>query len=120
MGLRAKFNLLMLLPLLLGLALAAGFSWPIVYRQARSAALRNAAIMMSGATAISVYTDREIAPLLEAQLKTRFTAMRAPRRASFQPACRSSQAVTWYGLRSWAGVWPQCAQKSCRKSRYHW
>ncbi len=78
MGLRAKFNLLMLLPLLLGLALAAAFSWPIVYRQARTAALQDAAIMMAGASAISIYTDREIAPLLEAQLKTRFLPQSIP------------------------------------------
>jgi HAMP domain-containing protein len=78
MGLRAKFNLLMLLPLLLGMALAAGFSWPLVYRQARTAALQDAAIMMAGASAISAYTDREIAPLLETQLKTRFLPQSIP------------------------------------------
>lgn len=78
MGLRTKFNLLMLLPLLLGMGLAALFSRPIVYRQARTAALQDAAIMMASASAIGTYTDREIAPLLATQLKTRFLPQSVP------------------------------------------
>ena len=78
MGLRAKFNLLMLIPFALGLGLAGALSYPLIHQQARDAALQNAAIMMAGATAISEYTDHEIAPLLAADLKTRFLPQTIP------------------------------------------
>jgi protein-histidine pros-kinase len=90
MGLRAKFNLLMLVPLALGLALAAVLAYPVVQRQARDAALQNAAIMMASAAAISTYTDHEIAPLLTTQLKARFLPQTIP----FWAAQTNFRAVT--------------------------
>ena len=90
MGLRAKFNLLLLAPLALGLALAAALSYPLVHQQARAAALQNAAIMMASAAAISSYTDHEIAPLLTAELKLRFLPQTIP----FWAAQTNFRAVT--------------------------
>ena len=78
MGLKAKFNLAMLLAFLLGLALAALLSNSILQDNARREVLQDAAIMMEEASAIRGYTAREIAPLLEAQLKLRFLPHSVP------------------------------------------
>ncbi len=78
MGLKAKFNLMMLLALLVGLALAAGLSWRIVHDEARRDVLQEANIMMAEASAIRDYTNKEIAPLLADQIKTRFLPHTVP------------------------------------------
>ena len=78
MGLKAKFNLMMLLALLVGLALAAALSWRIVHDEARRDVLQEANIMMAQASAIRDYTNNEIAPLLADQIKTRFLPHTVP------------------------------------------
>jgi len=78
MGLKAKFNLVMLIAFLIGLGLAGVLSYRLVQDNARSVVLQEAAIMMGQATAISNYTDREIAPLLADQLKIRFLPQSIP------------------------------------------
>lgn len=78
MGLKAKFNLVMLAALLVGLALAAALSWRIVQDTARREVLQEAAIMMAQATAIRGYTAKEIGPLLADQIKVRFLPHTVP------------------------------------------
>jgi protein-histidine pros-kinase len=78
MGLKAKFNIVMLIAFLIGLGLAGVLSYRLVQDNARSVVLQEAAIMMGQATAISNYTDREIAPLLADQLKVRFLPQSIP------------------------------------------
>ena len=78
MGLKAKFNLVMLLAFLAGLALAAGLSWQIAHQNARREVLQQAAVMMAEATAIRDYTDKEIGPLLADQIKVRFLPQTIP------------------------------------------
>src|SRR5271166_2775640 len=78
MGLKAKFNLVMLLAFLVGLALAAGMSWRIVQDNARREVLQEAAIMMAQASAIRDYTAKEIEPLLADQIKARFLPHTVP------------------------------------------
>ena len=78
MGLKAKFNLVMLLALLVGLALAAALSWRIVHENARREVLQQAAVMMAMASAIRDYTDKEIDPLLADQIKVRFLPHTVP------------------------------------------
>jgi HAMP domain-containing protein len=78
MGLKAKFNLVMLVALLAGLALAAALSWRIVQDNARHAVLQEASIMMPQATAIRGYTSKEIGPLLAEQNKVRFLPPTVP------------------------------------------
>ena len=78
MGLKAKFNLVMLVAFLIGLGLAGGLSYRIAQDNARREVLQEAAIMMGQASAISHYTDREIAPLLAGQLKVRFLPQTIP------------------------------------------
>ena len=51
MGLKAKFNLVMLVAFLVGLALAAALSWRIVHENARREVLQEANIMMAEASA---------------------------------------------------------------------
>src|ERR1700728_3314769 len=78
MGLKAKFNLVLLVAFLVGLALAAAMSWRIVHENARREVLQEAAIMMAQVVAVRDYTTDEIAPLLAEQLKVRFLPQSIP------------------------------------------
>ena len=78
MGLRTKFNLVLLVALTIGLGLAAVLSERIVERNAREAVTSNARIMMEAALAIRGYTAREIAPLLRPQMNERFLPHTVP------------------------------------------
>ena len=92
MGLRLKFNLAMLLALLLGLGIDATYSYLVLRANARQEVLNEAAIMMSQADIISRYTDREIAPLLAEQSRVHFTPQSIPFWAA-QTTFRSLQAA---------------------------
>ena len=72
MGLKAKFNLVMLGAFIIGLGLAAAVSYTIVNDNARREVLQNARIMLASALAIRGYTVSEIEPLLAAQSKVTF------------------------------------------------
>ena len=72
MGLRAKFNLVLLAAFVVGLALAAALSYRIINENARREVAQEAAIMITAATAMRDYTAKEIKPLLSDQLKVRF------------------------------------------------
>jgi protein-histidine pros-kinase len=78
MGLRTKFNLVMIVAFLIGLLVAGALSYRLVQSNARREVLQEAAIMMGQANAISTYTDREIAPLLADQLALRFPPQTIP------------------------------------------
>ena len=78
MGLKAKFNLVMLAAFLVGLGLAAGLSWRIAQDNARRDVLQQAALMMAMASAIRDYTGKEIEPLLANQIKVRFLPHTVP------------------------------------------
>lgn len=78
MGLRGKFNLVMAVAFLIGLGLAGFLSYTLVRDDARREVLQEAAVMNGQASAISAYTAREIAPLLAAQMSTRFLPQSIP------------------------------------------
>lgn len=78
MGLKAKFSLVMFVTFLLGLGLAAAFSWQVVHENARNEVIQEARIMMAQATAIRSYTENEIGPLLAEQNKRRFLPQTIP------------------------------------------
>ena len=78
MGLTAKFNLVMLTAFVIGFGLAGMLSYALVQDNARREVLQEAAIMAGQASAISHYTDHEIAPLLADQLKLRFLPQTIP------------------------------------------
>ena len=78
MGLRAKFNLVMIVAFMFGLALAGVLSYRIVQENARDEVIQKARIMMESAHAIRDYTAEEIKPLIAAQLETRFLPHSVP------------------------------------------
>ncbi|WP_119459041.1 c-type heme family protein [Rhodospirillaceae bacterium SYSU D60014] len=78
MGLRAKFNLVMIVAFMIGLALAGVLSYRIVQENARHEVIQKARIMMESAHAIRNYTAQEIKPLIAAQLETRFLPHSVP------------------------------------------
>ena len=78
MGLKAKFNLVMLTAFLVGLGARRRLSWQIVHDTARRAVLQEATIMTAQASAVRHYTDSEIDPLLAEQNKVRFLPQSIP------------------------------------------
>lgn len=78
MGLKAKFNLVMLAAFLVGLALAAALAYRILQQNARRTVVQDAALMMEEASAIRTYTSREIGPLLADQSKVHFLPETVP------------------------------------------
>lgn len=78
MGLKAKFNGVVLAAFLLGLGLAAIFSYSIVERDARHEVVQEARLMIDEASAVRGYTDREVGPLLAAESNVRFLPQTIP------------------------------------------
>lgn len=72
MGLRMKFNLVLLVAFVIGLALAAYFSDRILKQNAREEVVQNARIMMESALGARAYTAERIKPLLTLQMKREF------------------------------------------------
>jgi HAMP domain-containing protein len=69
MGLRTKFNLVLVAAFVVGLGLAGLLSFQIVERNARHEVVQNAEIMIEAASAIRQYTSTEISPLLSVQME---------------------------------------------------
>ena len=78
MGLRLKFNLVMIGAFLVGLALAAFFAKNIAEETARRQVLHEANLLMRQATAVRGYTAGEVAPLLNEQSQIRFLPHTVP------------------------------------------
>ncbi len=72
MGLRMKFNLVLLLAFVIGLALAAYLTDRILKENAREEVIQNARIMMESALGARAYTSEKIRPLLTLQMKRQF------------------------------------------------
>ena len=66
MGLRFKFNLVLLVVFLLGLGITGSVSYELLHRNARDEVLRNAGVMMEAALAIRAYTVGQVRPNLRA------------------------------------------------------
>lgn len=78
MGLRTKFNLVMLLVFVLGMAGAGLVSNHVLQSNARDEILHTAGIMMESAMAVRSYTIGEIRPLLAVQMKRDFLPQTVP------------------------------------------
>lgn len=78
MGLRLKFNLILSISTLIGLAAAGLFSHKILQDNAREEVLEKARIMMESAVAIRHYTVKEIKPLLAVQQRRQFLPQTVP------------------------------------------
>ena len=72
MGIRLKFNLLMLLVAAVGVALFAFAAEPLVDSIARDEVIQSARIMMDGAAGVRKYTSEQITPLLKDRMNEHF------------------------------------------------
>lgn len=64
MGLRLKFNLVLLLVFAIGLGVTAYISHDLLHRNARDEVMRNAGLMMEAALSMRGYTNTQIRPLI--------------------------------------------------------
>jgi len=64
MGLRLKFNLVLLVVFALGLGVTGYLSYDLLHRNAREEVLRNAGVMMEAALSMRGYTNSQIRPLI--------------------------------------------------------
>jgi protein-histidine pros-kinase len=89
MGLRMKFNLVLLLAFAIGLVLAGYLSDQILKQNAREEVLQSARIMMESALGARAYTVQRIQPLLTLQMKREFR----PETVAAFAAAQSFQAL---------------------------
>lgn len=78
MGLRMKFNLVLLAVFLLGFGVSGWISYGLLQSNAREEVLRNAGLMMETAIAIRGYTVSQVRPHLEMQLMREFLPQSVP------------------------------------------
>ncbi len=78
MGLRTKFNLVMLTAFLIGLAVATFLAREITTDEAKRQMLNEATLIMRSGTAVRGYTQNEIRPLIIDQLAVRFLPHSVP------------------------------------------
>ena len=78
MGIRLKFNLVLVAVFLAGLALAGWISNELLQRNAREEILRHARLMMETAISIRGYTISQVRPHLEPQLSQTFLPQTVP------------------------------------------
>jgi HAMP domain-containing protein len=78
MGLRAKFNLVILAAFAVGFVVAAAVLYRVVNDNAREQVLQNARIMMAAANAIRTYTSSNLVPLLPQERDDKFVAETVP------------------------------------------
>lgn len=78
MGLRVKFNLVMLAAFLVGLGIATYLAREITMEEARRQMLNEATLIMRSGTAVRSYTNNEIRPLIIDQLAVRFLPHSVP------------------------------------------
>ena len=72
MKLLVKFNLVLFIVFAIGIAVTAQISRDLLQHNAREEVLENAKLLIDGALAVRNYTNRNIAPLLETQIKYEF------------------------------------------------
>ena len=78
MGLRAKFNLVMIAAFATGLCVATLLAREITTDEAKRQVLNEATLIMRAGTAVRSYTQKEISPLLSEQMSVRFLPHSVP------------------------------------------
>ena len=78
MGLRLKFNLVLLLVFVLGLAITGYASYELLHRNARDEVVRSAGVMMEAALSMRGYTVGQVKPHLDARLSEEFLPQTVP------------------------------------------
>lgn len=99
MGLRLKFNLVLLITCVCGLALAGFFSHQLLQKNAREEVLDLARVMMESAIAVRGYTVNEIKPLLKVQQRRSFISQTVPAYAASQYVKRLQQQHPEYSYK---------------------
>jgi HAMP domain-containing protein len=77
-GLRTKFNLVLITAFLIGLALATFLAWQITTEEAKRQMFNEASLIMRSGTAVRSYTQKEIRPLIADQMTVRFLPHSVP------------------------------------------
>jgi protein-histidine pros-kinase len=115
MGLRLKFNIVLVLVFAAGIGVSAWVSHRLLQQNAKDEVLRNAGLMMESALAIRGYTVSQVKPHLEAQLAEKFLPQTVPayaaaetfktlrkkypdfsyKEATLNPTNPSNRAVEW-------------------------
>jgi protein-histidine pros-kinase len=99
MGLRAKFNLVILAAFAVGFLVAAAALYRVINNNARDQVLQNARIMMTAANAIRSYTANELVPLLPQERDDRFVAETVPAYAAQKNFKQLQDAFAGYAYR---------------------
>lgn len=99
MNLRVKFNIVVGLSSVVGIALAALVSYQLLQKNARDEVIDNARIMMESAIAVRNYTIGEIRPLLAVQQKRQFIKQTVPAYAANQYIAKLQEKHPDYNYR---------------------
>jgi hypothetical protein len=99
MGLRAKFNLVILAAFAVGFLVAAIVLNRVVNDNARDQILQNARIMMTAANAIRSYTADDLVPLLPMERDGKFVAETVPAFAAQKNFKQLQDAFSGYAYR---------------------
>ncbi|MGH8667254.1 MAG: signal protein, partial [Burkholderiales bacterium] len=78
MGLRLKFNLVLLAVFALGFVVSGVLSWNLLQRNARDEVVRNAELLMEAALAVRGYTVAQVKPHLDEKLEQVFLPQTVP------------------------------------------
>jgi protein-histidine pros-kinase len=99
MGLRLKFNLVLLGVFGLGLAVTAYVSWSLLQKNAREEVVRNADLLMEAALAIRSYTVDQVRPQLDLQLMRVFLPQSVPAYAATETLSQIKKKYTDYSYK---------------------
>jgi protein-histidine pros-kinase len=99
MGLRLKFNLVLLAVFGLGLLASGYLSYTLLERNAREEVSRNAGLMMEAALAIRSYTIEQVRPQLELQLMRVFLPQSVPAYAATETLNTLRKKYADYGYK---------------------
>ena len=99
MGLRRKFNLVLLVVFLLGLTVTGYVSWDLLQRNAREDVVRNADLMMEAGLAVRAYTVDQVRPQLDLQLMRVFLPQSVPAYAATETMTPVKQKYADYSYK---------------------
>jgi protein-histidine pros-kinase len=99
MGLRLKFNLVLLAVFGLGLVASGYVSYTLLERNARDEVTRNAGLMMEAALAIRTYTIEQVRPHLDLQLMRVFLPQSVPAYAATETLSTLRKKYTDYSYK---------------------
>jgi protein-histidine pros-kinase len=99
MGLRLKFNLVLIGVFLAGFAAAGWMSYELLQRNAREEILRNGRLIMEAALAIRGYTSAQVRPHLEPLLATTFLPQSVPAYAASETLAELRRKYPDYGYK---------------------